>query len=406
MRIGFVSTWFERGAAYVTKQYISLLQSKNDVFVYARGGEKYAIGDEEWDKEYVTWGKHIGYVDEISWRDIKKWIKKNNLEIIFFNEQRDIDILIKIKLSFPNIKIGSYIDYYRQDTIESFKIYDFLICNTKRHYDVFKWHPQSYYVPWGTDIELYSYKERKKDNIIKFFHSAGMSTRKGTSKLIDTFLKSDFKFDSKLIIHTQLPISKFTELDKKTLEKNNIQVIEKTVSAPGLYYLADVYVYPTELDGLGLTIYEALSSGLPVIGTDVAPINEIIDNNLGKLVKVKKQFCRSDAYYWPLSIIDEKSLNKCMKYYIDNKKEIIKLKENAREVAINKYNWNDRSDEINNIFISSKILENALSKEELISMKKNIKLKKLYKLIKDTSELLKLTFVNRLIFKVLKKYNN
>ena len=62
MKIGFVSTWFERGAAYVTKQYLNLLKENHEVFVYARGGEKYAIGDEEWDKSYVTWGTHLGLI--------------------------------------------------------------------------------------------------------------------------------------------------------------------------------------------------------------------------------------------------------------------------------------------------------------------------------------------------------
>ncbi len=38
MNIGFVSTWFERGAAYVTKQYIDAVKERNYVFVYARGG--------------------------------------------------------------------------------------------------------------------------------------------------------------------------------------------------------------------------------------------------------------------------------------------------------------------------------------------------------------------------------
>jgi len=31
MRIGFVSTWFERGAAYVTKSYIDTLKEKNEI---------------------------------------------------------------------------------------------------------------------------------------------------------------------------------------------------------------------------------------------------------------------------------------------------------------------------------------------------------------------------------------
>lgn len=56
MNIGFVSTWFERGAAYVTKAYLDLLKENNNVYVYARGGESFAKNDKNWDKPYVTWG--------------------------------------------------------------------------------------------------------------------------------------------------------------------------------------------------------------------------------------------------------------------------------------------------------------------------------------------------------------
>ena len=66
-----------------------------------------------------------------------------------------------------------------------------------------------------------------------------------------------------------------------------IEFIEKTVSAPGLYFRGDVYLYPTRLEGIGLTICEALASGLPVITTNDAPMNEfVIDGETGYLVDV------------------------------------------------------------------------------------------------------------------------
>lgn len=54
MNIGFISTWFERGAAYVTKAYVDILKDNHNVFVYARGGEKTGEGDPNWDLPYVT----------------------------------------------------------------------------------------------------------------------------------------------------------------------------------------------------------------------------------------------------------------------------------------------------------------------------------------------------------------
>ena len=57
MNIGIVTTWFERGAAYVSRQFKDALSAQNNVFIYARGGESYAKGDPDWDDANVFWSK-------------------------------------------------------------------------------------------------------------------------------------------------------------------------------------------------------------------------------------------------------------------------------------------------------------------------------------------------------------
>ena len=59
-------------------------------------------------------------------------------------------------------------------------------------------------------------------------------------------------------------------------------------------------------------MYEALACGLPVIAPNNAPMNEIINDSIGKLVNIKEYKCRQDAYYWPLCIIDKDDLAKKM----------------------------------------------------------------------------------------------
>ena len=358
MNIGFVSTWLERGATYVTKAYIDLLKENHNIFVYARGGEEFAKNDPKWNLPEVTWGLRL-YGTSINFNHIKKWIKKNNIEIIFFNEQHEVEIVFKVKEHFPNIKIGSYIDYYKEDTVKEFLIYDFLICNTKRHYSVFRHHPQCYYVPWGTDTELFK-PRNNKNKTITFFHSSGMSVRKGTKLLVDSFIDGKLYNDSKLIIHSQLDFNKTFGYNPKELKKYNIDIIEKTVTAPGIYYLGDVYVYPTYLDGLGLTIYEALSCGLPVITTNNAPMNEVINEKVGYLVDVSYYRARSDAYYWPLSICEKNSLIEGMLYFVKNKSSLDTFKKNARMAAVEKWNWTDRQRIINDIFVNTKILNQSI----------------------------------------------
>lgn len=356
MRIGIVTTWFERGASYVSRIYRDLLVKEgHEVFVYARGGE-FAKLDNNWDKSYVTWGKELPFT-YINKSHIFSWIKRYKIETIFFNEQHEFSIVVKIREKYPNLKLGSYIDYYTEETIPFFDIYDFVICNTLRHKTAFHKHKQSYYIKWGTDVDLFHPIETKKEDKVTFFHSMGMSYRKGTDSLIRCFIKSKIYKKSRLIIHTQLPKSEVCKLSEKELREYNIEIISKTVTAPGLYHLGDVYVYPTTLEGLGLTIYEALSCGLPVIVTDYPPMNEVIHDDVGILVNTKEIHSRKDGYYWPLAYSDSDSLIDAMKQflYMDSN-ELKRKKHMARTYALNELNIKKRSKEISNIFVNSKII--------------------------------------------------
>lgn len=366
MKIGIVTTWYERGAAYVSKAYADLLSTSHDIYIYVRDGE-YDRSSETWgsNKYDVTHGWKL-HSSDIHFGHIQKWIKRNELDILFFNEQRDFGIILKIKEKFPNIVIGSYIDYYTQDMIGKFRYYDFVICNTKRHYSVFKDITDCFYVPWGCDTSVFTPIGRKKNDQIVFFHSVGMSMRKGTKVLIDTFINYELYRKSKLVVHTQIDIYKVTGYKFDELKQYGIEVIEKTVGAPGLYTLGDVYVYPTTLDGLGLTIYEALASGMPVITTDYPPMNEIVNELVGRLVKVERTYTRSDAYYWPLTDVEANSLYEGMNYYIENFSSIEKLQNEARDYAVERLEWKNRERQIKDIFETVKVkIQNDNIKEEI-----------------------------------------
>lgn len=352
MNIGFISSWLHRGASYVTINYMKMLKEHN-LYVFARGGEYF---DEKLSYENVSVYKarRLGGTI-IDGDELIKWIKKNNIEMIIVNEQDEVEAICEAKLMFPNIKIGAYIDYYTESTVQNYKAYDFLLCNTKRHYSVFKWHPQCFYLPWCVDTDLYKPTNTSRKEIT-FFHSMGMSNRKGTNILIKTFVKYNLGNKAKLIIHTQKDISNL--ISDQAAKENNIQIIKKTVQPPGLYNLGDVYVYPTTLDGLGLTMYEALSSGLPVVTTDDAPMNEIIDENRGVLVKVQKFISRSDGYYWPLAFVSEESLVKALNFYIENSDLLCLHKKNAREYALTQLNMDNCKRACTEIISSVRFLDN------------------------------------------------
>ncbi|MHB0965825.1 MAG: glycosyltransferase family 4 protein [Bellilinea sp.] len=366
MNIGIVSTWFERGAAYVSKAYLQTLSRSHKVFIYARGGEKFGKGDPNWDSSNVHWGKIYksripSYID---WPDFEKWVDQNQLQLLIFNEQISWDIILKCHYRLK-IPIGSYIDYYKKDTVQFFKYYDFLLCNTERHYSVFRWHENAIFIPWGTDTELLTppnppnLSNGQKD--ITFFHSCGMSPyRKGTDLVVEAF--KHLPGAQILIIHAQSKDRIDAVLRKEIESDDRIKLIEDEIPLPGVYHLGDIYVYPSRLDGIGLTIAEAMACGLPVITTNEPPMNEFVKDGFnGKVVKVNNYKNRYDNYYWPESECDVADLANAMNYYLVNSDQLPIHKKNARIYAEKYLNWNTNSISLNDTVFTIKKNENKIS---------------------------------------------
>ena len=353
MNIGIVTTWFERGAAYVSRAYAETLSKENSIFIYARGGEAFGIGDPKWDIPNVNWTT-LGSV-VIDKRDFIQWIRQNEIQLIFFNEQEHWWPPV-LWANEVGVKTITYVDYYTKRMLRWFEVFDALWCNTKRHYSVFKWHPGALYLPWGTDVELFQPQRRIPNKNLIFFHSAGMggfNLRKGTDILVQSFQK--VKGPAELIIHSQVPAETYgSDISKLISADKRIRFIHKTVPMPGLYHLGDVYVYPNRLDGLGLSVTEALACGLPVICTDSAPCNEIVIPGVtGWCVPIKNIKYRVDKYYWPETECDVLDLAQKMQHCVDNRQSLSVWQEKARRFAEEHLDWAKNSalllEEVNRI---------------------------------------------------------
>lgn len=344
MNIGIVTTWFERGAALVSRAYMETLSREHSVFIFARGGEWYGRGNPRWDLPNVTWASRLPRHRTTSfiWDEFHRWVQENKLDAVIFNEQQvwtpllrclDLDVLL-----------GAYVDYYTSATPPFFRLYDFLLCNTRRHHSVFRDHPRALFIPWGTDLGVFRPRPRPgAGKTLTFFHSYGVDAwRKGTGVLIEAFRQ--VKGDARLIIHSQNGVSRFPYLEPLLRQDARIQVIEGETPAPGLYHLGDVYAYPTKLEGIGLTVTEALACGLPVITTDVAPVNELVEHGVnGRLVRVEAYARRFDDYCWPEATASRGSLTQAMQWYVDHQSERERWKADARRYAEEHLDWSRNS---------------------------------------------------------------
>lgn len=343
--IGIVTTWFERGAAYVSRAYRQLLLPEFDVQIYARGGESFARENPGWDGPSVWWSQHRPGT-HIDRADFERWIDERGVRLILFNEQNWLPPVIWAQEK--GCRTVAYVDFYTPELVGLFRAYDEVWCNTRRHFSVFKDHPRARYIPWGTDLELFRPTGRPEPEELVFFHSAGMGgadasrgvkPRKGTDLAVQAFRR--VSGPARLIIHSQLPLEAFGDATAEAVRSDErVRFIEKTVPAPGLYHEGCVYLYPSRLEGIGLSVIEALACGLPVITTDVGPCNEfVIEGKSGWLVPVKRFQMRRDGYYWPLAECDLDALVEVMQTCVNERGKRPVWRADARAFAEERLDW-------------------------------------------------------------------
>jgi len=118
----------------------------------------------------------------------------------------------------------------------------------------------------------------------KYLHIMGQSHFKGTKPLIDVWSKHP-EWPELTILATETPWNDIGWL--RGLSHKNIHLIEGPVSEDKIIELqntAGIHLCPSEAEGFGHYIVEALSVGAVVLTTNAPPMNEHIDESHGVLV--------------------------------------------------------------------------------------------------------------------------
>lgn len=174
------------------------------------------------------------------------------------------------------------------------------------------------------DTEINKLYGLNKDSYILYL--GRIVPEKGIHYLIKAY--NDLDCGKKLVIaggasHTSEYMNEVKELAKDN--KNIIftdfvqgEVLEE------LYSNAYVYVLASDLEGMPLSLLEAMSYGNCCITSDIAECTEV---------------CEENAIYFKKSNIDD--LKSKLSYVIENENEVKRYKENASKYICDKYNWND-----------------------------------------------------------------
>ncbi|MGF7117965.1 glycosyltransferase family 4 protein [Methanobacterium oryzae] len=205
-------------------------------------------------------------------------------------------------------------------------------------------------IPFGVDIDFYRPLKTNKNEDVFYILSVGyLIERKGFEYLIKAIQNVLHKQNNvQLTIVGSGPLEKKLKSLIKGLNLQNNVKIMKNISdyeLLQLYNSSDLFVLPSIVDsqgnteGLGVVLLEAMACKLPVIGSDIGGIPDIIQNNKTGLLVPEKDISRlskdiiqlienkdlrdnlaSNGYN---RVIDEFSWEKIAKKYIDVYKCVI-----------------------------------------------------------------------------------
>lgn len=343
LNIGFLTSWAECGHAYMTKQFRDALATKHNTFIFAgtnaRPGEFLQEKKGIWDVPnltllkypYMEIGKHLEDVDE--------WIKINKIDIVFFNECYDWNLVYFCK---DRAKVITYLDYFTQDWIPYFKIFDKVIVCAKHAYEIFKDFENVVFINWGVNDEIFhpTLNEGKST----FFHSAGwggLNWRKCSPEILRIFNEICTSTDITLFFHTQKKLE-YYPIDCQQILKDNKRIITfvGSISHPGLYHKGIINLAISKLEGLGMYIPEGLSCGMPTITSNAPPMNQFIKNGYnGLLVQTNGFHYRQDPYYFPEYDIDLESLKSQMILLATDERLQEQMSINARQFILENHSF-------------------------------------------------------------------
>ncbi len=305
MRIGIVTAWFPRGAAYVSRQYAQTLAAAHEVRIYARGGQRPPASETEWHGPEVHWARAPVFdagPDSIDLPDFDAWLVRERLDWVIFTDQFWMEPVLTC--AQRGVHAASCVIEYHTEQIPLYDAYDLLICNSRQHYELFSArHPGARYIPWGTDLATFypASLEAVEPGWVTFVHAAGLNAhRKGTDLVMQAFaqLVDEGARRIKLQLRSQGAIrARLGERELARLEALGVLVYrgpdapDPTARAPepdrrSLYARGDVYLYPCRFDGLGLSVPEAMACGLVPISTDYPPMNEFVFPGSGRTVAI------------------------------------------------------------------------------------------------------------------------
>src|SRR3989344_2776334 len=153
---------------------------------------------------------------------------------------------------------------------------------------------------------------------------------------------------------------------KKKYNSENIQfinyfgnIIPRDKLLKDFYSKGDIFLYPTLSDSFGYSLIDALVSKMPIIGTNLFAVPEIVEKNKnGLIIKLPEYYLKEGYFqYYPLNKLEEhqgeivRSIETSLEKLIKNKNLRIKMgKESYKKISMGKFSIERRNKQLKKIY--------------------------------------------------------
>ena len=265
-------------------------------------------------QEYAVVYDLTAFLDKKYWvAFINYLIKKNSINLIFNTcSQFGYNCLPYLKARNPKIPIIDYVhmeEWYWRNGGYSRDSYGFkdvidktLLCNKAseeilvNHFKRKKEEVSTVYI--GVDEEQFNPEKYSKEEILKklnidaknkfiISYICRIVTQKRPYLMLEIVKKlKEVRDDFIIVVAGDGPLlNKIKSKAKKLKISDNIVFLGNYKKTQDIYAISDLTLNCSIKEGVALTSYESLAMGVPVVSSDVGGQKELIDSNVGKIIK-------------------------------------------------------------------------------------------------------------------------
>jgi len=220
--------------------------------------------------------------------EYEDWAAANRLEAAFFDQNYQFEEIARLRRrgvrTLGRFVWEAFAPADAPGAREAFDVvYSLTACERRRYAELGIDSPR---VTWGCHPELLAVpRERPEPPVRLFFPGGFLSKRKPLRAVLRAFAAVEDP-DLRLVVKAQVP-RRGDFLEDMSARDPRLELVRDDLPAAEhlrRFAACHVCLAPTRWEGLGLHLFEATAFGMPVVATDIPPVNEVVRHGVNGLL--------------------------------------------------------------------------------------------------------------------------